>query len=189
MTNFQNTEESPVRGRVPRSVHVAGVRRRRNAGSLNRMGQMKLDCIEPADLDLKRYVYRWINDEPGRIRDLTRNDDYDFVPASGLGAGFDLASTDSESEDRVRMLVGTSANGKAQYTYLARKPRSFWEADNEEVVAVREAQMAGVVYEAQNPDADRARPDEDKYYAPRGNTIGGAAQRRRGPVPTTKLKG
>lgn len=180
--------EAPRRGRKPRADMVAGERRRRKAGSLNRMVQMKLDCIDPGSLDLENYVYRWVNDEPGKLRQATRNDDYDFVPASELGENFDAESTDSESSERVRMVCGSDKQGNATYTYLCKKPRTFWEHDNEEMVQAREAMMAGRVYRGEaTEDDERSGADEDNFYVPEGNQIGHAAERRRGPIPR-KLK-
>ncbi len=180
--------ETPRRGRPPRAEVVASQRRRRKVGTLNRMAQLKLDCIEPESLDLENYVYRWVNDESSKLRGATKMDDYDFVSTHELGEGFDAENTDSESTERVRMLVGESKGGKPIYSYLCKKPRAFWEADNSEQVTAREDMMAGRVYRGEATEEDE-RPQEadDKFYVPEGNTIGHAAQRRRGPIPR-KLK-
>lgn len=178
-----NQVETPRRGRRPRAEMVAGERRRRKVGSLDRMVQMKLDCIDPGDLDLANYVYRWVNDEPGKLRMATRSDDYDFVPASELGESFDAESTDSESSERVRMVCGSDKQGNPIYTYLCKKPRAFWEHDNEEMVQAREAMMAGRVYRGEATEDNERSQDEDNFYVPEGNQIGHAAERRRGPIP------
>lgn len=146
------------------------------------MAQYKLDCIEPEDLDLANYVYRWTNDENSRIRQLTKADDYDFVNAGELGDGFDRENTDSESAERVRMVVGSQKNGNPLYAYLLKKRRDFWEEDNETMVRLREDMMAGRVYRAEVTE-----PEEGSLaahaYVPAGNQIGSAAHRRRGPIP------
>lgn len=177
--------EAPRRGRKPRAEMVSAERRRRKAGSLNRMAQMKLDCIDPASLDLDNYVYRWVNDEPGKLRQATKGDDYDFVGTEELGENFDPEQTDSESFERVRMVCGTTKDGAALYTYLCKKPRSFWETDNEEMVQAREAMMAGRVYRGEATQEEESLGDE--FYVPEGNQIGHAGERRRGPIPR-KLK-
>lgn len=175
--------EAPRRGRPPRVEAVAEHRRRRRAGTLNRMAQFKLDCIEPDDLDLANYVYRWVNDESSRLRQLTKQDDYDFVTMGELGDGFDPDSTDSETDGRVRMLVGTQKSGGALYAYLLKKPRQFWEDDNEEMVRQREAMMAGRIYQGETTESDEGRPGgDDKFYVPAGNRVGSASSRRRGPI-------
>lgn len=181
---MDNAEHNEARGRQPRAEEVA-TRRRRRTGTLNRMAQFKLDCIEPDALDLKNYVYRWINDEPGKLRQATKKDDYEHVSSSELGESFDKEATDSESTERVRMISGTDKFGNPVYTYLCKKPREFWESDNEEIVMAREDMMAGRVYRGEATDTQEARPGgEDNFYVPSGNTIGHAAQkRRRGPIP------
>jgi len=173
-----------MRARQPRAEAQAGHRRRRRAGSLNRMAQFTLDIFEPEQLDLENYVYRWVNDEKGRIRQATRNDDYDFVTTAELGGDFDPDSTDSESTERVRILVGSDKGGKDIYAYLCKKPRGFWETDNDEVVRAREDMMAGRVYRAEATEEEETRPGGDGvFYASKSNTIGHAAERRRGPIP------
>jgi hypothetical protein len=187
----QIEQERPRRGRPPRVQQVAEGRRRRKAGTLDRMAQFKLDCIDPEALDLDNYVYYWGNDENGNLRHMTQADDYDFVTAAELGQNFDADMTDSESTGRVRMLVGNQKSGAPLYSYLCKKPRAFWEADNAEMVRSREDMMAGRVYRAEAAinegielPGDEDRPGgADKFYASKGNTIGHAAERRRGPVP------
>lgn len=182
-------EEAPRRGRLPRAEENASHRRRRKVGTLNRMAQFKLDCIEPEALDLENYVYYWGNDETGNLRRMTQQDDYDFVTSDELGESFDADMTDSESRGRVRQIVGTHKSGAPLYAYLCKKPRAFWEADNEEMVQRREAMMAGRVYDADANAEDMLGEDEarpggsDKFYAAKDNQIGNPAHRRRGPVP------
>lgn len=177
-------EHNPTRGRQPRAEEVAGHRRRRRSGNLNRMVQMKLDCIPPENLDLEHYVYRWVNDEPGKIRMATHMDDYDYVPSTELGKDFDLGATDSESSERVRMYSGKDQHGNPVYTYLLKKPREFWVEDNESAVEAREDMMAGRVYSAEaNADNENRPGGDDKFYVTKDSQIGSAAQRRKGPIP------
>jgi hypothetical protein len=178
--------ETPRRGRPPRAEAVASGRRRRKTGSLNRMAQFKLDFIEPEDLDLANYQYRWTNDEGSRIRQLTRADDYDFVTLDELGQGVDRDQTDSESDGRMRVLVGKDKSGNPTYSYLLKKRREFFEADQEEEVIAREEQMAGRVYRGEVDEPEEAAL-ANHAYVPAGVQLGGAAQRRRGPIPR-KLK-
>ncbi len=178
--------EAPRRGRPPRAVAVAGQRRRRNAGSLNRMVSYKLDIFAPEQLDLENYVYLWANDEGTNIRQLTKQDDYEFVSPNDIIGGFDADATDPESAERIRILGGNQKSGAPLYVYYLRKPRAFWEADQEEVVRNREDMMAGRVYRNEATEDGEARPGgEDVFYAAKSNQIGHAAQRRRGPVPRT----
>lgn len=183
--------EAPRRGRPPR-VQVNTENRRRRRGTLDVMTQSAQGYVVPY-LNMDEYQYRWVNDEGGRLRDLTVFDDYDYVTADELGEGFDVDTmSDSESNGRIRIIAGHTNSGKPLYQYLCKKPRAFWEADNAEMVAMRESLMEGRVYAAQS-DVPVAAPGdgrpggEDKFYAPKGNQIGHAAMRRRGPVATRSL--
>ncbi len=167
--------------RAMRADQVQGERRRRRHGTLNRMAQFKLDCIEPEDLDLENYVYRWVNDQSSRIRQLTKQDDYDFVTLDELGDGFDKESTDTESTGRVRMLVGGSANNAPIYAYLLKKRRAFWDADNMEMAEFRQAQMEQRVYQGVETESD-ARGDTSNRYVAAGARLATQGPRRRGPV-------
>lgn len=178
-------EVDESRERQPREEVHQEERRRRKSGSLNRMVQFKLDFIPPEYLDLDNYVYRWVNDEGGKLRMATRHDDYNHVTVDEL-KGFDPEGFDSEGGDTVRMLVGESRLGGALYAYLLKKRRSFWEADNEEVVRAREDMMAGRVYRAEVDDGDELRDpnyNRDNYYVTKDSQIGSAAERKRGPLP------
>ena len=167
-------------GRPPRAEAVANQRRRRSAGTLNRMAQMRLDSIPEVALNLRDYVYRWIDDKPGRLRNATKLDDYDFVTVAELGAEFNPENTDGESSEHITMFAEESKGGKPIYTHLCRKPRAFWEEDNEEIVRRREAMMEGRVYHAE--DTEERDLKKSVSYVPEGVKMGGAAERRRGPV-------
>lgn len=148
------------------------------------MVQYKLDCIPAENLDLDNFVYRWINDEPGKMRMATQLDDYDFVQSHELGPDFNLEATDSESSERVRMFSGRDQHGNPVFTYLVKKPREFWIEDNEEVVERREAMMAGRVYEGEATEDKEDRPGgSDKFYVPSGTVVGSSAERKKGPIP------
>jgi hypothetical protein len=176
---------NPDRGRGVRADGVKAERRRRKGGTLNRMAQMKLDIFEPSQLDMRNYVYRWVNDEGGRLRMATQADDYDFVKGSEI-KGFNAGATDSEGGETVRMLTGTDKNGNAVYSYLVKKPREYFEEDMEQAVTAREDMMKGIVYRGE-VDGLEEHGDvsslKENVYVPEGNQLGGAAQRRRGPLP------
>lgn len=185
----QAPQVDPARERQPREEIHTQERRRRKNGTLNRMIQYKLDCIPAEMLDLDNYVYRWVNDESNKLRMATKHDDYDHVGTSEL-QGFDPDSFDSQGSETIRMLAGQDKFGNPIYTYLLKKRRSFWEADNEEVVRAREDMMAGRVYRGEIGDSFEDRDEmrdagynPDIYYAPKDNQMGGASERRKGPIP------
>jgi hypothetical protein len=88
------------------------------------MASYKLDIFNQAQLD-PDYSYRWASDDASRLRMLTKHDDYDFVDAAEIDDFNAGEETDSESDGRVRMIVGEKASGKPHYQYLLRKRREF----------------------------------------------------------------
>jgi hypothetical protein len=181
-----NTEFNPARGCRDRASEIAGRRRRRRDGSLNRMMQNKLNIIDDSVLDHDRYKYRWVNDTPGRVRALTCRDDWDHVELSEVERGLDKVMLDSESDNRIRVLVGKDKNSHPEYSYLMRKRREFVGQDYDEVVQAREQMMEGRVRNAElTEDGDEG--VATVAYVPKGDIkIGHAAARRRGPLPRKK---
>ena len=177
---------NPARGREERADQTKRERRRRKGGSLNRMVSMKLDVFGADQLDMENYVYRWVNDDPGRMRMATVNDDYEFVETSEI-KDYNADATDSVGE-RVRMLAGTDKNGNATYTYLLRKRRDWFEDDQNELVTAREAMMEGRVYEGQvdagldEQSAEKVSKEKGNFYVPKDTVSLGGLGRRRGPV-------
>lgn len=184
-------EVDPNRERVDRDETHQIERRRRKGSTLNRMVQFKLDFIPEEFLDKDRYVYRWVNDEGSKIRMATRHDDYDYVNIDELG-DLDPDSFDSEGGNRIRMLVNqATANSGPLYAYLLKKRKEFWVADNEEVVRSREDMMAGRVYRAELGEEDAMKDTDysrENYYTTGDTTIGGAAQRKKGPIPKRVIR-
>ncbi len=181
--NIPASREPPRRGRPPRAEATTQHRRRRRDGDLNRMVQFKLDIFSEDELDLANYVYYWMNDEGSNIRRMTQLDDYDFV-SPGEIPGYSAFMTDSESDDRIRILVGNKQDGSPLYAFYLKKPRWMWEEDNERIVRNREDMMAGRVYGGDATESDEQRPGgDDKFYVPAGNVLGHTGERRRGPVP------
>lgn len=100
--------------------------RRRQRGSTVVHGQ-KL-TVNEAFMDRKNFEYRWINDDGGRIEQMTQADDWDLVidplkaakaDSDGLGAA-------------VSKVVGRSEGGQAMRAYLAKKPKHFYAEDQAE---------------------------------------------------------
>lgn len=191
MTDFSAEDGyNPARGREPRAEGMKRERRRRRAGTLNRMAQMKLDIFAAGDLDLENYVYRWCNDEDNRLAMLTRADDYDFCNAADI-KGFDAArsaiDTNSESDDRIRMVVGSNKGGQPIYSYLLKKPRDYWVEDQEEMVQARADMMQGRVYRGEVTEEDEVKKDTKTFYVPDPASVSlGGVPRRKGPIQRTK---
>lgn len=181
MSEVETPEHNPARGREERADTVRRDRRRRHDGTINRMAQFKLDIFDKGQLDTDNFVYRWVNDEDNRVK-VAYNEDYDFVATDHI-KDFNADVTNSESSERVRMLTGRDKNGNPTYSYLMQKPKDWWEADQEERVVYRENMMKGVVLNGNVDQLEGNKASEgDMIYAASGNQLGGAAQRRRGPI-------
>lgn len=104
--------------RETRQEQVATERRRRKSDTLDRINGLKM-ALPPEYATpeaQKEHHYYWANDVPGRIYDLTVNDDYDVVQRPGAEASDD---------NRVTRPVGTDEGGKAVNAVLLRKPMEF----------------------------------------------------------------
>jgi hypothetical protein len=97
--------------------------RRRQRGS-NVLSGLKLG-VDPKFLDSKNFEYRWINDNGGRIDQLTRADDWDLVPDPSK-----KGKPDADGEgSMISKVVGRGESGQPMRAYLARKPKAFYEED------------------------------------------------------------
>lgn len=100
--------------------------RRRQRGSTVFHGQ-KLTVSE-AFLDRKNFEYRWINDDGGRIDQMTQADDWDLVADPSKTGKADADGLGS----KVSKVVGRGEAGQAMRAYLARKPKAFYAEDQAE---------------------------------------------------------
>ena len=97
-----------------RAEEVKERRRRRDDSGPNR--NLKLHV--PDDAKEGEFEYRWINNRPGRVQQLTRADDYDVVSASEI---------ESRSIGTTVERIGNSRDGESMI--LVRKPKKFFEED------------------------------------------------------------
>lgn len=93
-------------------------RRRRDDMGLGRMRNLSV----AGDMD-PNYVYRWINDDPGRVHKLTVMDDWDAVSTAQLGAAHEK---DKGIGTTVERIVGKHDGKKA---VLVRKRRDYYLED------------------------------------------------------------
>ena len=113
MTQTTETRAKPTRVEQERSR-----RRRRNDMG---MGRLRTLAIE-GETD-PNYVYRWINDDPGRIHALTQLDDWEKVSAADLGQADDRDKNLGSSVERIVDKV----SGKR--AVLVRKPKDYYHED------------------------------------------------------------
>lgn len=90
------------------------MQRRRRRETLGPERNLKLHV--PQEMKDPNYEYRWVNDRPGRIMQLTQYDDWDKAPEmEGIGLG----TTTERVADKYT----------GERTVLLRKPKEFYDAD------------------------------------------------------------
>lgn len=103
----------------PDRVEEVKEQRRRRADSGASAG-LKLHV--PADMkDEANFAYRWVNDRPGRVHQMTKEDDWDVV-STERSDQLTAASEGSVMNRAVDKTTGEKA-------VLVRKPRNYFEAD------------------------------------------------------------
>lgn len=107
--------------------------RRRRRDDLGNGRLLKLSI--PGDVD-QNYVYRWINDEPGRVHQLTKNDDWDRVTEDMLGAKSDR---DRQVGSGLERIVESATGRRA---ILVRKRKDYYLDDKAKEQASIENQMS-----------------------------------------------
>lgn len=126
----QYTPGSPRRGRPPASIVEAAEpsrpsrqdetrKRRRNRDLLGPERNLKL--YVPPDQKDPNFEYRWVNDRPGRVRQMTQYDDWDVV------SGIDPSSS---AEGTVTTRIVDS--GAGEKGVLLRKPKEYYDEDRAE---------------------------------------------------------
>lgn len=107
-------------GRPPRTEEVKVERRRRQGMGAER--SLKLHV--PDNAKDPNFVYRWVNNNPGRVKQLTQMDDYEVV--SSEDGGIDSGTSEGTVVKR------TVDRKEGDEAVLLRKPRHFYEADKAE---------------------------------------------------------
>lgn len=106
-------------GRPPRVQEVQERRRRREGLGADR--NLKLHV--PDDQKDPNFTYRWVNNRPGRIQQLTVTDDWEVV--QGADPASNAVSLGATSERVADSYTGQTA-------VLLRKPKKFYEEDKAE---------------------------------------------------------
>lgn len=82
-------------------------------------------AVNTSALDFDKYAYRFINDAPARLFQMTQQDDWDIVDAQG-GA---VKADSTDMGNAVSSVVGTKPDGSAMRAYLCRKLKRFYDDD------------------------------------------------------------
>jgi hypothetical protein len=111
------------------------VERRRRGGD-DEMTARRMP-VRKSLLDLDRFTYRWVNDEPGRPQYMY-DDNWDFVDRNGEA----MAPESTDLGSRISQIVGVAQDGSALVAYLMRKPKSFYDEDQKKKNADLDEQLA-----------------------------------------------
>lgn len=144
----------------PRIEEERARRRRREDITVGRQKNLAIE----GDLD-PRYTYRWINDDPGRVHNLTKRDDWDLVTSDQLGAREDK---DKGVGSGVERIVGKSDGKRAM---LVRKLKEYYDADEAKKQAEIDVTDAALKRgETRSPQGIRE-SDPGNSYVPSGGII------------------
>lgn len=147
-------------GRPSRIEEERRTRRRREDVTIGRMRNLAIE----GDLD-PAYEYRWINDDPGRVHNLTVRDDWDVVTNDMLGH---RDAKDRNVGSGVERIVGKSDGKRA---VLVRKPRDYYIEDKaKEQALIDETDAAMKRGETRNPNGLRE-GEAAHSYVPAGGIV------------------
>lgn len=108
---------------------------RRRKGSV---GQIRTKLtVDEAMLDRNTYEYRFVNDDGGRVAQMSSQDDWDLVqgPSKAVAeSGTDLGAS-------VSMVVGKDESGQPMRAYLMRKRKEWYDEDKAEAQALIDRKM------------------------------------------------
>ena len=148
--------------RTSRQAEVKQQRRRRQGIGAER--NLKLHV--PEDAKDPNFVYRWVNDRPGRVRQLTKMDDYEVVSAAELNGG-DPDPLGNTAEGTV--MTRTADAGIGEKTVLLKKPREYYESDKR--AEQKEIDARDALLRKGAPPSESGLTSKDNAYVPGGRNI------------------
>lgn len=165
VVSTETTVSEPTRS--ARAEDVANRRRRRQGMGAER--NLKLHV--PEESKDPNFVYRWVNDRAGRVRQLTKMDDYEVVSSSELNGG-DPDPMGNTAEGTV--MKRTADRGIGEATVLLKKPKEYYEADKKEEAQVLDERDKMLRRGPPAAEAAQGLSNADNAYVPGGrNVIGG----------------
>lgn len=153
---FEAPTETRPRGRPPRKEAEQRQRRRRQDMTIGRHDPLALDGEKDPD-----YVYRWINDDPGRIHRMTVEDDWDQVTTKDMMAH----AKDSGNGTGIERVV--DRGGKR--ALLVRKRKEWYDVDRAKAQESIDAMEEQIKHAAHGPEG--LKPGEG-YIPPGAISIG-----------------
>ena len=156
MSNNNNANQAQPSRRVEEERQR---RRRRDDMSFSRMRNLAIE----GDLD-PNYEYRWINDLPGRVHNLTVRDDWDIVTSSQVGA----TEKDKGVGSGLERIVDKGSGARA---VLVRKLKDYYVKDKlKEQSAIDETDAAMKRGEVRSPEGLRE-SEAGASYVPAGGIV------------------
>ena len=144
----------------PRTRPVEEKKKRRRRGDLT-IGRNQKLSLDTSKLD-SSYVYRWVNDTPGRVQSLTQQDDWDVVTSE------EIDERDKGSGTGVERIVSATDGMRA---VLVRKPKEYYDEDKgKEQDSIREMERAMERGSAKDSSGSAA-PSVENVYTPAGGGI------------------
>jgi len=165
MSETEQEQVKPRRGARVKSGPNAELAKRRaermQRGSVDHGFNKRLG-LDDGQLDHANYRYRWVNDTPGNVSQLTARE-WELVPSEEIGG------------QEVVRFAGRDANGAGQQTVLMRKYKPWFEEDAAAALTLHKKNMADMM--RGTSDIQRA-PDSDGHeYALKTNRIEDVAMR------------
>lgn len=162
------SSETAAAEAAPKATRADEVRRarRHERGETTVLGY-KLGVNEK-ELDRKNYVYRFVNDTPGRIDAFTKGGEWDIVDdrsktiksdATGEGTG-------------VSVVAGVGTGGAPMRTVLLRKPKWIHDEDRAAKMAEQDKLMESIARGKPQTDGKASDLDGTSYVPAGGINIG-----------------
>lgn len=131
----------PVPVPSPRVAEERAIRRRRIDDGPGRSRKLHV----PDSVKEPGYVYRWVNDEPGRLHAKTVEDDWDYVDSKPIANGSaEGADKNSGLGTRIERIVGQTDGGQPLKAFLMRKPAEFHDQDKKREQHDIDERVAGI---------------------------------------------
>lgn len=142
----------------PRAVEAQTERRRRKG--MGYRSQLKLSIPPHLEND-PNYRYYWLADRPGRVEELTKHDDYEFVTDEETAAD----GRNTGQGTRIERHAGTDGFGNPVRHFLVRKPIEYHREDQREKAA-EQAKVIDAIKRGKTAGADGKPIHGEKTYVP-----------------------
>ena len=162
MAETMDTATAPEAAKAAGNKRAKAEKQRRRRRSDTTIGRHLRLALDTSKLD-QNFVYRWVNDTPGRVQMLTQQDDWDVVKAADIG--------DHESQGQGSNAERVVSQTDGMRAVLLRKPREYYEEDKaKEMAAIDEMEDSMRRGSAKDATGQPTQPVENAY-TPAGGGI------------------